>query len=125
MDYFINQSANMDNVDQTLLADYCASSCAAYERLVELGCEYVLAQDTIFYTAVPRAHIIQPDASAWASVLGAAAKERGVNIMMETPLTDIVTDADGQVLGVKSGDSVSCGYRNKKAITQGSTRSRM
>ena len=45
--------------------------------------------------------------------------------MMETPLTDIVTDADGQVLGVKSGDSVSYGYRNKKAITQGSTRSRM
>lgn len=103
-DYAINQAANMDNIDQELLNDYCANSGASYERLVELGCEYILAQDTIFYSTVPRAHIIQPDASAWASVLGAAAEQRGVQIMLETPLTDIVTDAAGQVLGVKSGD---------------------
>lgn len=103
-DYAINQAANMASVDEALLADYCANSGAALERLIELGCEYVLAQDTIFYTSVPRAHIIQPNASAWANVLGAAAEERGVQIMLETPLTELIADTDGQIIGVRSGE---------------------
>lgn len=101
-DYLANHAGH--NVDHELLADYTAHSGANIDRLVELGCEYVLAQDTAFFTSVPRAHILQPNASAWGTVLGKAAEERGVQILLETPLTGLVVDSDGQVVGVKAGD---------------------
>jgi hypothetical protein len=108
-DYAINHSSHINNVDQELLSEYCSESGASIERLIELGCEYVLCQDTMFYTSVPRAHLLQPDASAWPKVLGAAAEERGVQIMLETPFTDFVVDGDGMVIGVVSdaGDGSS------------------
>ena len=103
-DYSANQAAHLDNVDPDLLAAYCADSGAAVDRLVELGCEYVLAQDTMFYTTVPRAHILQPSAAQWPVVLGPAAEERGVQILTETPLTDLLVDGTGQVIGVRSNE---------------------
>lgn len=101
-DYAQNHAAHINNIDQDLLAEYCAESGASIERLIELGCEYKLAQDTMFYTTVPRAHLLQPDASAWGRMLGQAAEGRGVNIMTSTPMTEIITDATGKVIGVKS-----------------------
>lgn len=112
-DYAMNHAAHINNIDQELLADYCAGSGASIERLVELGCTYVLGQDTMFYTTVPRAHMLQPDASAWGGTLGKAAKERGVTIMTNTPLTELVTDTDGQVVGVKSGDTA---FKARKGV---------
>ncbi len=100
-DYAANHAAHINNIDQELLADYCANSGAAIERLIELGCEYKLAQDTMFYTTVPRAHLLQPNASAWGSTLGKAAEDRGVEIMTSTPLTELVVNEAGEVVGVK------------------------
>ena len=112
-DYAANHAAHINNIDQELLADYCANSGAAIERLIELGCEYKLAQDTMFYTTVPRAHLLQPNASAWGSTLGKAAEDRGVEIMTSTPLTELVVNEAGEVVGVKSGDKA---FKAKKAV---------
>lgn len=112
-DYLLNHAAHASGIDQELLADYCQNSGPALERLIELGCEYVLAQDTMFVTSVPRAHLLQPDASAWAGTLGPAAEERGVQILTDTPMTELVVDDAGQVIGVKSGDAA---YKARKAV---------
>lgn len=112
-DYALNHADHINNIDQELLVDYCTNSGAAIERLIELGCEYVLAQDTMFYTTVPRAHLIQPNASAWSDILGAAAEERGVQIMMETPLTSLIVDESGQTIGAQSGDKT---LKARKAV---------
>lgn len=111
-DYAMNHAAHINNIDQELLADYCSESAASIERLVELGCEYVLAQDTMFVTTVPRAHILQPDASAWGNTLSKAAEDRGVTILTSTPMTEIITQ-DGKVVGVKSEDKA---YKARKAV---------
>ena len=112
-DYAMNHAAHINNIDQELLAEYCAESGASIERLIELGCEYVLAQDTMFITSVPRAHLIQPNASAWANVLGAAAEDRGVTILTETPLTSLMQDAEGTIVGVESEGK---NYKARKAV---------
>lgn len=112
-DYAMNHAAHINNIDQELLAEYCAESGASIERLIELGCEYVLAQDTMFITSVPRAHLIQPNASAWASVLSAAAEDRGVTILTETPLTSLLQDAEGTIVGVESEGK---NYKARKGV---------
>jgi fumarate reductase flavoprotein subunit len=112
-DYAINHADHMKNIDQELLNDYCANSGASIERLIELGAEYVLDQDTVFYTTVPRAHMMQPNASAWGKTFGQAAQDRGVEIMTDTPLTDLITDTSGQIIGVKSGDK---SFKARKAV---------
>lgn len=112
-DYAQNHAAHINNIDQDLLAEYCAESGASIERLIELGCEYKLAQDTMFYTSVPRAHLLQPDASAWAGTLGSAAEQRGVNIMTNTPMTELIVDDSGAIIGVKSDDKA---FKARKAV---------
>jgi fructose-specific component phosphotransferase system IIB-like protein len=112
-EYAMNHAAHINNIDQELLTEYCAESGASIERLIELGCEYVLAQDTMFITSVPRAHLIQPNASAWASVLSAAAEDRGVTILTETPMTSLLRDAEGTIIGVESEGK---NYKARKGV---------
>lgn len=111
-DYAMNHAAHINNIDQELLAEYCTESAAGIERLIELGCEYKLAQDTMFVTTVPRAHILQPDASAWGNTLGKAAEDRGVTILTSTPMTELITDGS-KVVGVKSEGKA---FKARKAV---------
>ena len=75
----------------------------AVDRLEELGMTFVLKQ--CFVHEVPRTHLYQPDAGAWATVLGAAATERGVQILTETPAVELIADPERVVLGIKATDS--------------------
>ncbi len=104
LDWSINHSATAPYEDQNLVNTYIQNSGAAIDRLIELGCEYKLAQDVQYYGSAARAHIIQPNASAWATVLQKAAEDRGVTIMTETPLTNLLVDENGEVIGIASNN---------------------
>lgn len=101
------------------------NSGAAVDRLEELGCEFELASDTVFYCTNPRAHINQPNAGAWVTALKPAAEKRGVDIRTETPITELVIDTNRQVIGVKaktsSGKTISIKARKAVILGTGDT----
>ncbi len=103
-DWSINHANSLAFENPEIVRVYHENSGAAIDRLVELGCEYKLAQDVQFFGSAPRAHIIQPNASAWASVLKEAAESRGVKIMTGTPMTALIVDESGEVKGIRSND---------------------
>ncbi len=103
-DWAINHAGSAAFENPEIVSTYHQNSGAAIDRLVELGCEYKLAQDVQFYGTAARAHILQPDATAWAPVLKAAAEERGVRILTQTPMTALIVDSEGEVIGVRSND---------------------
>lgn len=103
-DWAINHSGSVAFENPEIVRVYHENSGAAVDRLVELGCEYKLAQDVQFFGSAPRAHIIQPNASAWGSVLKGAAENRGVRIMTNTPMTALIVNESGEVIGIRSNE---------------------
>ena len=103
-DWSINHSGSLAFENPEIVRVYHENSGAAVDRLVELGCEYKLAQDVQFFGSAPRAHILQPNAGSWARVLKEAAESRGVRIMTNTPMTALIVNEDGEVIGLRSND---------------------
>ncbi len=103
-DWAINHANCLAFENPEIVRVYHENSGAAIDRLLELGCEYKLAQDVQFFGSAPRAHIIQPNASAWSQVLKKAAEDRGVKIMMKTPMTALIINDAGEVIGIRSND---------------------
>lgn len=54
---------------------------------------------------VPRMHNVQPDAGAYAEVLGEAVREAGVDVRTDTAVEDLMTDDDA-VVGVRTDDGI-------------------
>ena len=103
-DWAINHADRVGWEDTGIVDLYLHQSGAAIDYLCELGCEYKLAQDCQFYGSAARAHILQPNAGAWPTVLEKAATDRGVTIMKQTPLNAVIVNENGEAIGVESGD---------------------
>ena len=98
------------NVDQDLVQAYFAKSASTIEWLEDMGVEFFGAFK-YFKESEATWHIVKPDngiigpraASKMARILTDRAKELGTQIMLETPVKELIVE-DGAVVGVRASN---------------------
>jgi flavocytochrome c len=121
--YYRAAGQGLDDPDMTRV--YCEDSAANIDWLISLGMEFegvymTGAEDYLEYTAItpakPRGHVTG-SMGTFFKVLKNACDKRGINSLYKTQLAEIITNPEGEVIGIKAGSQGKILHiRAKKAV---------
>ncbi len=98
-------------VDPAVVRRYCDLSAPTFEWLKQLGVKF--AKEGVYPSGVgstPRGHQPEGAGEEVVNVLDGHRSHRGVDIVMNSRVSDLITDVDGRVTGVRIGeDEATCG----------------
>lgn len=98
-------------VDPAVVRRYCDLSAPTFEWLKDLGVQF--SPQGVYPSGVgstPRGHQPEGSGEAVVQVLDGHRSHKGVDLVLQSRVTALVTDTDGRVTGVRIGaDEASCG----------------
>ena len=117
--YYKDMTAGNPRGNKDLIRMAADNSGATVEWLIELGMTFQdwspVARPGM---SAPRAHVAKPDARQWIKVVSDAAKAKGVQILLRTPVTRLIRDLTNGVIGVKA-DSLTFKARRSIVLCTG------
>jgi len=98
-------------VDPAVVRRYCDLSAPTLEWAKGLGVKY--PKEGLYASGVgstPRGHAPQGEGEEVVNVLDRHRGDKGVDVVLDSPVTSLITDDDGRVTGVRIGeDEATCG----------------